>query len=74
MVEMNETRWLVVVYQQSTDTTAIAALEEYLSIGAAEKSIQWHLLGGVDKDNIRVFQATECNVSVKEVSIQDGQR
>ena len=59
-----DTRYLVVCYEQSTDTQSIACLAEYTELRAAKADVREKIAAGSSPKKIRVFKAIECMYSV----------
>ena len=68
-IARNEYRYVVIVYEHSTDTTAVASVSEYVSSRSAEEYIESCIDAGLDVKNIRVFHTNECLILTKEVTI-----
>jgi len=72
-IEPDDMRYLVVVYEESTDIQSIGYLAEYKEITAAEADVRQKIGSGTSPRKVRIFKGYECMFEViTEVRIHKG--
>lgn len=70
-IARNVDRYLILIYQCTTDCCQIESAEEYLDKEETERQVEEYINRGIRESRIRIFKAVECSIKIKEATIHD---